>query len=179
MIRHRTLLAALGLFTVTACGQINTPGFLKSGDGSTAPSDRPLDATAQPGSGALSDAVRDVVTAPPPSAAARTAEDFDTTTDDQRAAATASAPTAAGETRLGETVASLGDPTQPGFWIKSPLVKTAGPGRLENPSNGKTALVELIPLPGEAGGGSQVSLAALRVLDAPITDLPTLVVYTE
>ncbi|WP_240611089.1 hypothetical protein [Oceaniglobus ichthyenteri] len=157
------------------------PEFLRTGD-AAAPADAsaPLDATesAQPGSAELSDDVRDVVSAPPPAAAARTEEEFDTTTDAQRKQAEA-APVAAGEVKLGETVASLGDPTQGGFWIKSPLVKTAGPGRIENPANGKSALVELIPLAGPETGGSQVSLAALRLLEAPITDLPTLVVYAN
>ena len=86
-------------------------------------------------------------------------------------------PAAGGERRLGETVASLGDPTVAGFWIKSPLVKTAGPGRIEY--KGKSALVELIPLDGPETGGSQVSLGALRLLGAPITDLPTIAVFAS
>ncbi|WP_102108194.1 hypothetical protein [Oceaniglobus roseus] len=166
---------ALGLIVLTGCAQMKAPGFLRPGGGAEAP----LDATTtpQPGSAELPSEVSEVVTAPPPSAAARTAEDFDTTTAEQRAKA-AAAPEA-GEKRLGETVASLGDPTKSGFWIKTPLVSAPGSGRLEYPATGKSTKVELIPLDGPATGGSQVSLAALRNLDAPITDLPTLVVYAD
>jgi hypothetical protein len=51
--------------------------------------------------------------------AARTAEEFDVTTVEERKAA-AAAPVEVSEKRLGLTVASLGDPTQAGFWIKTP-----------------------------------------------------------
>jgi len=171
--------ALCGLFAVSACAQM--PAFLRPGAAAPTPGTAaPLDATglAQPGEAVLPEAVREVVSAPPPPAAARTAEQFDTTTADQRAKAEAASATG-GEVRLGETVGSLGDPTQPGFWIRSPLVKTAGPGRIEFPKTGKSALVELVPLDGPASGGSQVSLAALRLLDVPITDLPTLIVYAN
>ncbi|SFP70769.1 hypothetical protein [Tranquillimonas alkanivorans] len=115
--------------------------------------------------------------APPPPPAARTAEEFDTTTPEQRAAA--AAPAQGGETRLGETVASLGDPGEPGLWIRTPLVEARQPGRIEYPATGKSAQVDLIPRDGPATAGSQVSLAALRLLEAPLTDLPTLVVYAQ
>jgi hypothetical protein len=117
-----------------------------------------------------------VVAAPPPSAAARTAAEFDTTTAAQKAAAT-SAP--AGGRLLGETVASLGDPGQPGLWIRSPLVSAPGSGRLVYPATGRSAVVQLIPLDAPGGAGSQVSLAALRLLDAPLTALPVLQVYAD
>ena len=48
-------------------------------------------------------------TAPPPALSARTPEQFDTTTVVERKAA-AAPPEPAGERRLGETVASLGEP---------------------------------------------------------------------
>ncbi|WP_226780539.1 hypothetical protein [Oceaniglobus trochenteri] len=168
--------ALVGLFALTACGQ--APEFLQRGKpANQRPAGEPLSSTT-PGGADLSDEVRAVVAAPPPPSSARTADEFDTTTSEQRAKAEA-APTGGGERRLGETVASLGDPTQSGFWIKSPLVKTPGSGRIENPTNGKSAQVELIPLDGPESGGSQVSLAALRLIEAPITDLPTLVVYAN
>jgi len=178
MIRCVYPVALCGLFAVSACAQM--PAFLRPAAAPPPEASAPLDATglAQPGEAALPESVREVVSAPPPPRAARTAEQFDTTTPEQRAAARTT-PADAGETRLGETVGALGDPTQPGFWIKSPLVKTAGSGRLENPSTGKSAVVELIPLDGPASGGSQVSLAALRLLDAPITDLTTLIVFAD
>ncbi|MGI9390263.1 MAG: hypothetical protein ACR2O1_09425 [Boseongicola sp.] len=109
--------------------------------------------------------------APPPPVSARTVEQFDTTTEDQRVAAATGASNGA---LLGTTVASLGDPSKAGFWIETPLVNKRATGRLIYPVTGKSAEVELIPI---EGGGSRVSLAALRLLEAPLTDLPVLEVY--
>ncbi len=117
-----------------------------------------------------------VAVAPPPPRTARTEEQYDTTTAEQRAAAASAAPEA-GERKLGETIASLGDPTQPGFWIKTPLVSVAGKGRVVFPATGKSAEVDLIPIDGEPGAGSRLSLAAMRLIEAPLTDLPTIEVY--
>ncbi|TRW96941.1 hypothetical protein FNJ84_11885 [Paracoccus sp. M683] len=117
-----------------------------------------------------------ITQAPPPRPRARaTAAQLDTTTTEQRAAA--AAPAQAAETRLGTTIASLGDATEPGFWIKTPLVKSRGIGRIVNPANGKSAKVDLIPLDGPASGGSQVSLPALQLLGVSLTDLPSLEVF--
>ena len=111
------------------------------------------------------------VLAPAPPASARTAAEFDTTTPQQRAEATQITPGA--EEPLGTTVASLGDPTEGGFWLRTPLVTSRGPGRVEVPEGGASVLVELIP----AEGGSRISLAAMRQLDVPLTALPTVSVY--
>lgn len=116
-----------------------------------------------------------VTSAPTPSPAARTAAQFDTTTREQKAQA--AAPPASAERRLGTTIASLGDPSQPGFWIKTPLAKSETTGRIVNPANGKSARVRLIPLGGPASGGSQVSLPALQLIGVSLTDLPTIEVY--
>ncbi|MFC3168676.1 hypothetical protein [Paracoccus fontiphilus] len=117
-----------------------------------------------------------VTRAPAPRPAARaTAAQLDTTTPEQRAAA--AKPAEAAETRLGTTVASLGNPSEGGFWIKTPLVKERGIGRIVDPSSGKSAKVDLIPLDGPASGGSQVSLPALQLLGVSLTDLPTIEVY--
>lgn len=117
-----------------------------------------------------------ITRAPAPRAAARaSAAQLDTTTTAQRQAA-AKAPSTA-ETRLGNTVASLGNPAEGGFWIKTPLVKARGIGRIVNPATGKSAKVDLIPLDGPASGGSQVSLPALQLLGVSLTDLPTIEVY--
>ncbi len=105
--------------------------------------------------------------APPPPPGARSAEALDTTTPEQRAAATASPAPAAQAASLGKTTVSLGDPTAPGFWLKSPLVKTPGPGLVKTAA-GATVQVDLQP--GE--GNSQLSLAAFRALNLPLTDLP-------
>lgn len=112
-----------------------------------------------------------------PPQAARTAEQFDTTTPQQRAAAAAPAPATAGP--VGTTIASLGDPAKPGFWLETPLVKTATKGRVVYTGNGKSAQVDLIPIGGAASAGSRISLAAMRLLDAPLTGLPELQVFTE
>lgn len=117
--------------------------------------------------------------APPPSTA-RTAAQFDTVSAGEKAAAEAAAQeaAAAGAGRaLGVTIASLGDPAQPGLWIKTPLVSTAGRGRVVYPKTGKAVELDLIPLEGPMTGGSRMSLAALRVLEAPLTDLPEVEVY--
>ncbi|WP_374635517.1 hypothetical protein [Paracoccus sp. (in: a-proteobacteria)] len=107
--------------------------------------------------------------------AAQSAAALNTTTGTERAAA--AAPPATGERRLGTTVASLGDPSQPGFWVKTPLVQSETDGRIVNPANGKSAKVRLLPL-GSAGGGSQVSLPALQLIGVSLTDLPTLEIYS-
>lgn len=92
--------------------------------------------------------------------------------------AAASKPTTAGQ-KLGTTVASLGDATQGGFWIKTPLVKSNAKGRVVNPATGKSVNVDMIPLGGPASAGSQVSLPALTTLGADLTDLPELEVYSS
>ena len=113
------------------------------------------------------------ITAPPPPPTARTVEDFDTTSAAERAAA--AAPSSSGQ-RLGTTIASLGDPARPGFWIMTDLVSAEASGRIEYPEKGTSAEVTLIPA---AGGSSRVSLAALRLLEAPLADLSELVVYSN
>ena len=121
----------------------------------------------------ISDAGR---TAPLP-ANRRTAEDFDTTTPEERAVAVAAAEQApaASERSLGTAVASLGDATDPGLWVKTPLVSAVTQGRVAYPAKGTTTLVELRP----GTGATQVSLAALRLLDAPLTDLPTVELFAR
>lgn len=113
---------------------------------------------------------------PPPAAGARTVDQFDTTTADEREKA-AAAPKPDGETSLGDTVASLGDPAAPGFWLETPLVSAPAKGRVLNPATGKSAQVDLIPIDGPKTAGSRISLAAMRLIEAPLTDLPTLRVF--
>lgn len=112
---------------------------------------------------------------PRPPADARTADAFDTTTEAERAAARAPVP--AGAVRLGSTVASLGPPQDTGIWLETGLVTEVTPGRVEYPGNGRILNVELRPSGKAPGAGSQISLAAMRLLDAPLTGLPELVVY--
>lgn len=115
------------------------------------------------------------ITAPPPPPGARTVDQLDTTSAAERAAA--KAPLAVPKTlRLGTTIAALGDPMEPGIWIKTPLVDKIVQGRAET-AGGKSIGVELRPLVGASGGGSQISLPAMRLMGVGLTDLPELVLY--
>ena len=109
--------------------------------------------------------------APKPPVAAKTQEALDTTTAAQRKEAAAPAAPAAVAKSLGTTVASLGSPTEPGFWLKTPLVKSETTGRVTNKANGKSSAVTLIPIDGPATGGSRLSLPAMRLIGASVTDL--------
>ncbi|GHG79231.1 hypothetical protein [Pseudodonghicola xiamenensis] len=79
--------------------------------------------------------------------------------------------------RLGATVASLGDPGKAGLWLETPLVKTAGKGRVVWPSSGRWIAVALLPASGEVTAGSRLSLDGFRALGAPLTDLIEVEVY--
>ncbi len=116
--------------------------------------------------------IEDVSEFDAPDADARTVEDFDTTTEAQREEATAQA--SGDGTSLGTTVASLGDAAVPGFWLETPLVSQPTTGRVRNPATGRTVQVDLRPI---SGGSSRISLAALRLLEAPLTELVTLEVF--
>lgn len=111
---------------------------------------------------------------PPPGA--RTAEEFDTTTAAERVAALAPA---AATRELGRTIASLGAPSEPGFWLRTPLVDSVRAGLVRHEPSGASVRVELRPSGGSSGSGSQLSLAAFRALGLPLTDLPELLVLAE
>ena len=111
---------------------------------------------------------------PPPAATAVTVEQFDTTTQEDRAAAVVTSASS-GDRALGTTIASLGSPAEPGIWLKTPLVTALTPGRVTY--QGKTINIELRPSGGAAGSGSQISLAAMRLIAAPLTGLPELTVF--
>lgn len=115
-----------------------------------------------------------VVAAAPP-ANAVTVDQFDTTSAEERAAATV--PVAAVNVALGVTIASLGPPTDPGIWLKTPLVDAVMQGRVTY--NGASVNLELRPSGGAVGSGSQISLAAMRLIEAPLTSLPELTVYRQ
>lgn len=162
MIRIFPLLLLIAL---TGCGAVLTPKAPPGQDstGQTRPEARPEQIAA-------------VSRTPPP--AARTVEDFDVTTSAERVAAAAPPAEPAGERRLGTTVASLGDPSRAGFWLETPLVSSPEQGRVVFPATGKSAQVELIPIDGPATGGSRISLAAMRLIEAPLTDLPVIEVFS-
>ncbi len=109
---------------------------------------------------------------------ARTVEEYDTTTPELRAAALET-PEAGEGGRLGATIGSLGDPTEPGFWVKTPLVSEPVAGRVLYTGSGRTVQVQLLPSGGAPGSGSQVSLAAMRLLDAPLAGLPELEIFNN
>ncbi|TCM85241.1 D-galactarate dehydratase [Rhodovulum steppense] len=111
----------------------------------------------------------------PPPPQARTAEEFDTTTPAQREAARA-APRG-GDARLGLSVASLGDPTDPGFWAVTPLVTRVRPGRLVDPVTGISVQVELRPRDAAPGAGTLVSLPTMRALGVPLTALREIAIH--
>jgi len=116
---------------------------------------------------------------PRPPQNARTAEQFDTTSKADRVAAVVAPQAPSAGRALGQTVASLGDPSKPGFWLETPLVSAPSKGRVVNPLTGKAVQLELLPIAGASGAGSRLSLAAMRLLDVSLTDLPTLEVFAE
>lgn len=111
---------------------------------------------------------------PPPPVTAVTVEQFDTTSQEERDAAVVTEEPA-GDQALGSTIASLGPPAEPGIWLKTPLVTMLTAGRVEY--QGKTINIELRPSGGAAGSGSQMSLAAMRLIEAPLTSLPEVTVF--
>ena len=113
---------------------------------------------------------------PPPPQSAVTVEQFDTTTAEDREEAQVIEATVT-EAELGTTIASLGPPTEPGIWLKTPLVDTLTPGIIEY--QGKRINVELRPSGGAEGSGSQISLAAMRLIEAPLTSLPQITVFSR
>ena len=111
--------------------------------------------------------------APPPPDTATTVEEFDTTSPADRAAAVVPNATP-GARALGTTIASLGSPADPGLWLKTPLVASLTAGQAEY--QGRAINLELRPSGGATGSGSQISLAAMRLIGAPLTSLPELAV---
>jgi len=124
------------------------------------------------------DTLNTTVVAPPTTA--RTVDQFDTTSAADKAAARKAAATPVPQNALlGRTVASLGSPADPGFWLETPLVNAVQSGRVVYPVNGKAVAVELRPIDGPRTAGSRLSLPAMRVLKAPLTGLPELEVFAQ
>lgn len=116
----------------------------------------------------------DPTPAPEPPKSARTAAEFDTTSQEDREAALAKPVNA--EAELGTTLATLGSPADPGIWLKTPLVDKLVMGRVLY--KGASVNLELRPSGGAEGSGSQISLAAMRLLDAPLTGIIELTVFS-
>ena len=164
-MKHVILSGAV-LLALSGCANLGDRLGLAREQSDAAPSS---DAALPETSAVTATALAPATAAPPAASGARTAEALDTTTPEQRAAA--AQPAAAGERALGTTVASLGSATEPGLWLKTPLVSEETQGRVTNPATGKSSTVTLIPLPGPATGGSRMSLPALRLIGASLTDL--------
>ena len=118
------------------------------------------------------------VAAPIPAAIApmgvgQAAEDLDKTTAADKAAAVALSA-GAGARELGRVVVGLGSPAEQGFWLKSPLIAGAAPGRVVT-EGGKSVAVDLIP----GTGAALLSLAAYRALGLALTDLPEVTVFAD
>ena len=75
---------------------------------------------------------------------------------------------------FGTTVASLGDATEGGIWIKTPLVSKRQRGKVSTAS-GQSIEADLIPIDGPDTAGSRISLQAMLALGLPLTALPELV----
>ncbi len=148
---------------LSGCARLNWPETVRSGKAGPPPAPAPK--PEMPANGV----------APVP-ASARTVEDFDTTTSAQKKAATSNAA-AGGGTDLGLTIASLGAPSEPGFWLKTPLVSAPAKGRAVYPATGKSVELDLIPIDGPRTAGSRMSLSAMRLVGAPFTGLPEIRVY--
>ena len=86
---------------------------------------------------------------------------------------TASTPLAASaQSFVGQktTVVGLGDPGRDGLWMETPLVSSRRNARLTAP-NGKSVVVTLEPISGDAGQGSRLSIDGMRALGLPLTEL--------
>ncbi|TNJ42700.1 hypothetical protein [Phaeobacter sp. B1627] len=79
----------------------------------------------------------------------------------------ASAPSFVGQKT---TVVGLGDPGRDGLWMETPLVSARRNARLLAP-NGKSVVVTLEPIAGDAGQGSRLSIGGMRALGLPLTEL--------
>lgn len=161
------LFVCIALIVLAGCAQLAP----KANESAVAP---PAEGESGPRPQSRPDSVG--ATATVPSANARTAEEFDTTTAQERAEA-AAAPVRSGARSLGTTIASLGDPAQPGFWIETPLVSRESEGRVDY--NGQSAQLTLRPIDGPETAGSRLSLAAMRLLGAPLTGLPEVEVFVN
>lgn len=109
-----------------------------------------------------------------PTGTATTPEALDQSTEVERKKA--KQVSAAGQ-NLGQTVASLGRPSEAGFWLKTPLVKVETPGQIRDRATGNAVAVRLIPIDGPVTAGSRMSLTAMRALNVGLSELVTVDVY--
>lgn len=103
-------------------------------------------------------------------AGAQSVESIDLTSEAERQRALAT-PASPGAKELGEAVVTLGNAAEPGFWLRSSLVKQPQKGRVAIAS-GHSVAVDLLP----GAGSAQLSLAGYRALGLGLTDLPQVTV---
>jgi hypothetical protein len=84
--------------------------------------------------------------------------------------ASAAVGSGAGFQRRASTVASLGDPSIPGMWMETSLVRAEQVALLRS-SNGKEIRVTLKPASGSSATSGRLSISAMRALGAPLTEL--------
>ncbi|QIE44101.1 hypothetical protein G5B38_00355 [Pseudohalocynthiibacter aestuariivivens] len=159
----------IAALSITGCSQLGLDGLLGGRDAAK-PANPAADASA---GDTVQTEARPISTGPVMSTGAQTAEAYDITSDAEKAAA----KDAVGGRELGVTVASLGAPAEPGFWLKTPLASKPGKGRVQLATTGQSVQVDLIPIDGPETAGSRLSLAAMRLLDVPLTSLPELRVF--
>lgn len=136
----------------------------------------PVETPIEVPAGAVPPPVETLNRVPPPPALAVTVAQFDTVSDaDRREAINVSADAAIG--KVGETIATLGSPRDPGIWLKTPLVENLQMGRITYED--VSINIELRPSGGAPGGGSQISLSAMRLIGAPLTSFVKLEVFAR
>lgn len=174
----RAFLVTLGLFGLAGCtmGDMTLPNLLapKAPDDAAAAAPAMADGpplSAMGGdvldmSGLSDDPLDDTPVTDADALAAETAALLD---------ATPASPAGDG-TLLGRSTVSLGDPTETGFVVDTPLVQDAVEGRVVDPATGKYVVVTLRP---QAGSGSRASLPVLQALGLPVTALTEMEIYAR
>jgi hypothetical protein len=111
------------------------------------------------------------VTAPtaPPAAVASAPAALDTVSEEEKQAARDTAAAAPSGGTLGEVTVALGDPSDPGLWVKSSLVTAERQGTVRT-GGGEAIAVTLRPI-GGGDGGAQISLSAMQALGLPLVGL--------
>jgi hypothetical protein len=171
-VMKQLILRVALVLSLSACGeQIKNPfeGLMKRPEAAETKADEPLSAINIPDETVVDPSTTETA-AVVVGGGGQSAEVLDTTTEAEKKAATI-AP--AGASELGSTVASLGDPTEQGFWLRTPLVSAETQGSVET-EGGAVVQVKLIPIDGPVSAGSRISLAAMRALGLGLTELATL-----
>ncbi len=141
-----TVISLASISLLAACSGLQLNSSILNGGGGAPSAAAPQDPVLQPAPGV------DVATAEP------------------LAPASPSAPSFLGSAT---TVASLGDPSLPGLWMETPLVAAEQQALIRSNRNTQV-VVTLKPAPGEASGGSRLSIGAMRALGLPLTELAEL-----